>query len=181
VYKIAEHMAQPPVSISKVTASDAETLFGLVQNNREYLGQWLFWVKKLNSIEDESRFIENALLKWDLGQCFVFTISFNGAIVGTISASDVQLTDKPCELGYWVDQNNQGKGIVSTAITLLEKEMEKFGRRNFILRVDRDNHRSASLANKLGYITDGNIVFDLDDEGNSLPTLLFMKNSGFLC
>lgn len=181
LYKIAEYSEQSLVNISKIAISDAKDLFELVQNNREYLGKWLYWVKKLKFIEDELDFISNSLLQWDLGQRFVFAIRFNGVILGTISALDVKLTNKSCELGYWIDQKHQGKGIMSTAITLLEKEMVKFGISIFILRVDSDNDRSVNLANKLGYITDNNIVFDTDDEDNALPTLLFIKNNRFSC
>ena len=77
-----------------------------------------------------------------------------------IFATHFSLTGKNAELGYWLDIDYTGKGIMQEAISLLEKELFNKGLVKIIIKADTQNDKSAQVAKKLGYTLEATLKKD---------------------
>lgn len=129
--------------------SDAEKLFTLTIQNKEYLQSYLPWSKYIHNVSDTATFIT---LMQDAAQKdkeYCYGVWFQDVLVGTVS---LRTGYNKCELGYWLAQNKQGKGIISKSIqfllsTLQEKKIYPF----CYIYISCKNEKSNNLAQRIGF------------------------------
>jgi ribosomal-protein-serine acetyltransferase len=129
---------------------NAEELFRLVEENRTHLRAWLPWVDSNTSPEDTRNFIHGALLKLSEGKLYGFDILFQGELVGAI---DLRVEDpKEAEIGYWVSEKAQGRGIVSrSAGALVRFSFVDPGLNLVVIKCAKDNLKSRAIPERLGF------------------------------
>lgn len=95
--------------------------------------------------------------KWTNGSAYVYGIfdSNTDKLIGIIFAAHFSLIGKSTELGYWLDAECLGKGIMKEAVTVLENELFKKGMVKIIIKTDTANNNSEKLAISLGYELEG--------------------------
>jgi ribosomal-protein-serine acetyltransferase len=52
------NIQQNNITLRPFTLSEAHLLYGLIDSNREHLGQWLGWVDSTRSIDDSKKHIK---------------------------------------------------------------------------------------------------------------------------
>ena len=95
--------------------ADAKELVALIDSNREYLGLWLPQFDAIRTVEDERVWIEGRLAAEEKGEGTPPLIVYRGAIVGTVGTVLVDSLNRSCEIGYWLTEEMQGRGIVTRA------------------------------------------------------------------
>ena len=135
------------------TFVQANEMFELIQKNRSHLFPFADWEIGLNSPEDCFERIVSQHDKWEKGTAYTYGIfeSLTGKLLGIIFAGHYTQIGKSTELGYWLDNNHTGKGLMKEAIGLLEKELFKNGIVKIIIKADTENENSAGVAKALGY------------------------------
>ena len=99
------------LEISVPVESDAEELFSIINDNRDYLREWLPWLDDVLSIDDEISMIRNF---WNNGDdSVIYVIRLNGAIVGVVSLNWLDWNNRSFGLGYWVSEDWSGRGIAT--------------------------------------------------------------------
>ncbi len=88
------------ISLIFLQRSLATALYALVDANREYLGQWMPWVKDRSSVADIESFIERSVIGFAKGETLVCAIEYNGTLGGIISYNKISNALKKVELGY---------------------------------------------------------------------------------
>ena len=68
---------------------DAEAVFALIQKDREYLAEWLPWVKQMKSVEAERDFIKTSLANFGSGKSLNLLIWYRGQYAGNISFNKI--------------------------------------------------------------------------------------------
>ncbi len=103
-----------------------DSVLVFVMNNKHHLSGWE--MERDNSYfarEHQLRLIHADIEKMKRGELFrfwMFSMEANEAIIGTISLSNiVRGAFQSCHLGYRIDANHQGKGLMSEAIQLVVK------------------------------------------------------------
>ena len=139
------------------TFKQAEEFYNLVNNNKKHLYPFADWELNLNSPEDCYERIVSQYKNWEKGSTYTYGIfdSDNKDMIGIIFATHFSLVGKSTELGYWIDMNHSGKGIIKEAIAILEIEVFKNGIIKIIIKTDTENTVSSSVAKSLGYELEG--------------------------
>lgn len=134
------------------TFENARTVFTLIDGQREYLHQWLNWVKFVKTPEDEYP----ALVKGFDTKNGSYFITQNGAIRGCAGFVDLNEADKRGEIGYWLSRDAMGRGIMTRAVDVLEQYgFDALGLNRIEIHVDTENHPSQAVAMRAGYTREG--------------------------
>src|SRR5581483_9208819 len=101
------------ITLCFLTIFDADVLFQLVEKNRKHLGQWFPWVEETQSVGDVENVIREDIEKFENGEGVFFIIEYEGIPVGVISFNSIDKKNKSARIGYWLDKDHQGKGIMT--------------------------------------------------------------------
>ncbi len=139
----------------------AEELFALVEANRTYLQKWLPWVNTTQSPKDSQQFLKNARRFSFGGQQFHTIIIYKNKIVGLVGFNAIYKKHKKGEIGYWIAQDMQGKGIVTQAVNrLIHYGFKHLDLNRIVIRVSTENIKSQQVAQRLGFIYEGTLRND---------------------
>lgn len=101
------------LTLASLQLDDADTLFSLIQKNKAHLGEWLPWVHHCKSIEAVKTFIQSTQTTYNEQKGLEAGIKLNEQLIGVFRLTfDQQLGN----IGYWIDEDTQGKGIVTTIV-----------------------------------------------------------------
>lgn len=101
------------LTLAPLQLDDAATLLKLIQENRAHLGEWLPWVHHCNSIEDVKTFIQSTQTIYNEQRGLEAGIMLNDQFIGVFRLT---IDQKIGNIGYWIRQDAQGQGIVTTIV-----------------------------------------------------------------
>ncbi len=132
------------------TAENAERLLSAMNENREFLGEFLEWVDGYTATEKTLTNIEKS---FDDDKCAYF-IMVNGELAGKIGFVDTD--DNMGEISYWSAHKYNGRGIMTRALNkLTEMGFQDMGLQRIQLTIDAKNIPSAAVALRCGYECEG--------------------------
>lgn len=130
----------------------AEALFKVVDANREFLGQWLGWVHNLNTLEDANAFVERDCTAVGAGTRISLLITYKGELAGGINLVITSTEHKKAEIGYWLAQAFNGKGLMTrSAQFLTDFGLRYLGLNRIIIRCAIGNVKSQAIPERIGY------------------------------
>jgi len=155
---IQEHLKTIKVSdhilLKQIELSDAEDIFNTIDNQRAYLGKWLPFVDVSRKIENTEFFIRKMLE--NPTDNYVFVIHYDGLFAGLIGFKDSDKQNKRTELGYWLSDVYQKKGIVTQSVqTLCEFAFDELGMNRIQIRCAVGNIPSKKIPQSLGFVLEG--------------------------
>ncbi|MCM3005880.1 GNAT family N-acetyltransferase [Priestia koreensis] len=137
---------------------DKEEFYNIINNSKQHLKTWITWVNSVNSQEDtnESLTLRIEGLVENGGYPKWFVIVYKGQMAGTVGFNDVDKFNKIGEMGYWLGEKFEGKGIMSRAF----KEVINYGFQilnlnKIELYIAAGNKRSRALPKKFGFKEEG--------------------------
>lgn len=139
------------ISLALVHGHDAKEVVQLVGRQKDYLGQYLPWV---NACDEQSyeAFVEFALNKYAEGKGVDTSIVHQGKIIGAVSLNNIYPSLKKADIGYWLDQEHQGRGIMTRAVRgLMEMAKNYYGVQVLEIRAAEHNLPSRRVAERLGF------------------------------
>jgi len=144
------------LSLRVLEPSDAEALYALIDRNREYLRPWFRWAPNVKDAGEVRQRLEQELHGYEKHGTAYCGVIAESKLVGLVYLCDHDLRNNRAEIGYWLDQNEQGKGYALRASKTMVDYC--FG----ILEVERvsvnaelNNARSRGLAERLGFTFEG--------------------------
>ncbi len=141
--------------IRPVGGSDAEPVFALVEANRAQLSRWLPWVDSIRTVDDERRWIERMANVDARDREQVYAIEHLGAVVGGIGIV-IEPMNHSGEIGYWLAEAMQGRGIATRACeALVDHAFRSRGLHRVFIRVAVENRRSRAVPERLGFVLEG--------------------------
>ncbi|NME69649.1 GNAT family N-acetyltransferase [Flammeovirga aprica JL-4] len=136
--------------------SDTEAIFNIINNQREYIGEWLPFVQYTKEVEDTRKFVASMLEGPDKHLSKVYAIMVEDQLIGLISFKDINRVNKNTEIGYWLSQDFQGNGIVTKAVKQLCKmAFEDWEMYRIVIKCAVGNHPSKKIPQKIGFIYEG--------------------------
>lgn len=134
----------------------AQALFDVVEKNRDHLGQWLPFVDMTRGPDDTLAFIRRARRSWAEGRSIQTGIWRGGQIIGTIGFVNLDRSNDRAEIGYWLDADYQGQGIITRAVrALLDYGFGELDLYRVEIRSDPDNEPSWKIPERLGFVLEG--------------------------
>ncbi len=155
----------------------ADRLFELVKKNSELFSHWLVWVESTKTVHDTRTFIQSTMNNYANHQEVNCVIVYDGVVVGDITLLGMGRKHngtKQGELGYWLDGDYHGKGIMHRcANKMVEIGFNYYNLDKIVLRCAVANHRSCNVAQKLGFTLEGHIRDDILINGKMLDANLY--------
>lgn len=147
ILKVSDEIALNPLSVD-----DIFKIFNTINEEREYMREWLPFVDTTKEPEDTAGFVNHVLQTGEKQ----FTITYKGKFVGLIGFKDIDVANRKTEIGYWLSQHAQGKGIMYRSVSrLIEYGFHELDLNRIQIKVAVANHKSRRIPEKLGFKEEG--------------------------
>ena len=141
--------------LREIAATDAPAIFNLIDSNRNYLREWLPFVDYTKAVSDTEAFILTVTAEANFSD-LVFIILYKGQPAGIIGFKGIDLINLKLEIGYWLVEAQQNKGIMIRSCRALVKHAFKQLKMNRIqIKVAIENQRSKKIPLKLDFKKEG--------------------------
>ena len=131
-------------------ADDAPDIFTAIDTQREHLGRWLPFVAATHRVE-QTREVVASMLADPANP--VFTLRVRDAFAGLIGFKSADSRTRTVEIGYWLREEQQGKGIMAAAVwTLCDLAFGEMGMRRVEIRCGTGNLPSNRIPQRLGFL-----------------------------
>jgi ribosomal-protein-serine acetyltransferase len=145
----------PNLALFESCLSDAAALYTLIDRHRPYLREWLPFIDYSHSVADTEAFLR---LVTDPGNMHeqVYTIRYQEQVAGIIGFKNIDRLNKKLEIGYWLGETYQRKGImIRSCKALLAHAFNQLHMNRIQIKVGVGNHKSSSIPQKLGFTLEG--------------------------
>ncbi|CAM3424118.1 GNAT family N-acetyltransferase [Parendozoicomonas haliclonae] len=130
----------------------------LVEANRDYLNEWLHWPRLCLTEEHFTHFLRDALHQYADGKAMVCAIYYRGELAGNCSFNAINHTLKRANIGYWLAENFQGKGIMTRVCRfLIDYAFTKLDIEKVEIVAAEGNRSSRAVAERLGMTLEGTL------------------------
>lgn len=144
------------ILLRQFEVSDAAALFTLTDKNRNYLREFLPWLDRTRAVTDTEWFINNSLTGSHDGKCADYGIYFQDELVGGIGFHSIDHENRKTTLGYWLDKDHQGKGIMTRSVKILiDFAFDDLGLNRIQINCAPENIKSSSIPKRLGFTKEG--------------------------
>lgn len=140
------------IVLNPLSVDDIFKIFNTLNDEREYMREWLPFVDTTNEAEDTANYV-NFVLQTEDKQ---FTIYYQNKFVGLIGFKGTDTTNNKTEIGYWLSQYAQRKGIMTQSVKkLIELAFSEMGMNRIQIKVAVDNTKSRRIPERLGFMEEG--------------------------
>ncbi len=141
------------VTMRELCRSDAGEIFSVIDAERGYLGRWLPFVQFTRTAADSQRYVDSVL---DAAyREAVFTLRERELLIGLIGFKDTDPFARTTEIGYWLREAWQGRGIVTRAVDrLCRMAHDEMGLYSVTIKCATGNLPSNRIPQRLGFRLD---------------------------
>lgn len=140
------------IQLIPLCLDDISDIFRLLNDEREYLREWLPFVDHTQKEEDTA----NAVVQMLNTSSEQFTIRYMGIFVGLVGFKDYDEKNRKIEIGYWLSQYQQGRGIMIRSVqALLGYAFEHLNMNRVQIKVAVGNSKSNRIPKKLNFTFEG--------------------------
>ncbi|WP_271854165.1 GNAT family N-acetyltransferase [Planococcus maritimus] len=152
------HKIDEELSLKLVELTDADRIFELTDRSRLALREWLPWLDHTKTVQDTKDFIQSGAESFALGNSLNCAIVYRGEIAGIAGFNEINKAKKMAYIGYWLDTEYQGKGIMTrVAGALTDYALTERGLNKVEIRAAAGNHKSRNIPVRLGFTEEGTI------------------------
>lgn len=146
------------ISVQRLRMEDALPLYALIDANRDYLARFMPWATPQYSLDDAKQFIERSSSPEVLADAFSGGIFFRRTLAGDIGIRGFKSVTKTGEIGYWLAESLQGRGIVTRCCRkLIDLGFGECGLHRIQIRAATANIRSRRIPQRLGLTHEGTL------------------------
>ncbi len=141
-----------------LTADDAASVFEVVRRNEHHLMEFMHWMVPDYSLQMAEEFIEATRKSIENKEHLGFGIFRRDRLLGVIGFVSFDWKARKTEIGYWIDKDEQGKGIISRASRyLIDYAFDGLDLNRIEIRCSSENLRSAAIPKRLGFRFEGHL------------------------
>lgn len=157
------------ICLKFIEMSDALDVFGAIDSQRDYLGRWLPFVEFTQDVSDTEKYIESIVNAPLEKLVFVFVIHLFSEFVGLIGLKDTDCANKKTEIGYWLKEEFQGKGIITKSVNkLCEFAFTELEINRIQIKCAVGNILNKNIPKRLGFVFEG-----IEREGELLSSGIY--------
>jgi ribosomal-protein-serine acetyltransferase len=135
--------------------ADAPELYALIDANRDYLARWMPWAPG-QTLEGTLEFVRATRKQLADNDGFQAAIVRGGRIVGVCGFHAVNRQHRSTSIGYWLDEREQGQGIMTRSVrALVDLALHEWKLNRVEIRAAPENHRSRAIPERLGFSQEG--------------------------
>ena len=144
------------IELRLIEERHTDEFFALVQRNYERLFVWCPWLNEVETVERTRAFIKCKLWHFADGNGFTAGVFDNGKLVGVIALEYIDRVNLATEIGYWLDAEAEGHGMVVNACrALIDHAFYDLKLNRVQIRCASENTRSRAIPEKLGFVQEG--------------------------
>lgn len=152
------HQIDEDIALKLIELRDAERVFDLTNNSRDYLREWLPWLDNTTRLEGTKEFIKISLKGFAENKSMNTVIIYKGQIVGISGYNLLDWTNKIAYIGYWLGKQYQGNGIMTrVAKALTDYAFNELNINKVEIRAAVENKNSRNIPERLGFVNEGYI------------------------
>jgi ribosomal-protein-serine acetyltransferase len=134
----------------------APEVFAVVDRERNYLREWLPWVDMSTEVEDTLNFIKTSLQQFAGNDGFSAGIWSGDEFIGGIGTHRIDWLYRRVEIGYWIAQKYQGRGIVTDACrAVIDHAFDEWKLNRVEIHCATGNAKSCAIPKRLGFQLEG--------------------------
>ena len=164
-------------SIIKFDTSQGDTFFKLIENNRSRLEDYFpVTVVETRTLSDTLDYCAQMEQNRNNKAYFPFIIidKKDNNYVGFIDIKNIDWKIPKAEVGYFIDQHYEGKGVISKAISFVLKHMvETHGLKKILCRTGTQNIGSRKVVLNNGFVLEGTIRSDFKTASGEIVDLSY--------
>lgn len=142
--------------LERVNLSMAETIFNAIDRDRDYLKMWLPFVEFTHQVSDTERYLQRVNEETLNETNEIFSIWLKEEFAGLVGFNHIDHLNKKAEIGYWLTEKMQGKGIITVCIeSLTSYAFQKLKMNRLTIKVAVGNKKSAAIPQRLGFKSEG--------------------------
>ena len=144
------------ISLEMLEDIHAESLLNLVNANRPYLREWLPWVDNMQTVANFTYYISDTNKRAAAKTDFGYAIIIDKNIVGRIGLHHINHTNRIAEIGYWLADGLQGRGIITSCCkALITHAFKELGLNRIEIKCGLGNDKSRAIAEILQFKQEG--------------------------
>lgn len=133
----------------------AALIFETIDRDREYLKQWLPFVDFTREMADTKKFIESISAEGN-SRDRIYSIWYKEEFAGLVGFKDTDWVNRKTEIGYWLAENMQHKGIITSCVKkLIDYVFIKLKFNRIQINVAEGNAKSEAIPVKLNFTFEG--------------------------
>ena len=154
------------IRLELIDEKHSQPIFDIVNKNRKHLREWLPFVDRMQTIEFAENFVKGTMQRNKDGIELAFVIIENDKVIGRIGIYKIDYQNKIGEIGYWLAENSQGKGIIHKSIrTIIDFCFADLKLNRIEIKCATENIRSMNIPEKFnftkeGVIRQGELLYD---------------------
>lgn len=152
-YRVPRHIETERLVLRQYVTRDAAQLATVIPRNFDHLRTFMEWTKfEPQTVAQREQWIANVARQFDDGEDYTLGIfALDGALVGG-TGYHVRTDPDRLAIGYWIDQDHEGHGLVSEACAALTYVALKIAGADIVdISHAPGNVRSAAVPARLGY------------------------------
>lgn len=144
------------ISLRAWTEHDVDIAFEIVLRNREHLQTYMQWMTPDYSIESAKKFITDGIAHRLEKKTLGLALFRGDRLIGSTGFNRLDWPARVCEIGYWIDRDEEGKGIISRACrTMIDYAFQRLEMNRVEIRCSTENLRSTAVPERLGFTKEG--------------------------
>ncbi len=134
----------------------AEEVYSAVKENYEHLSEWMPWATKDYSVNSAKEFIKLNLQRYAENELCDYFIFQDDKFVGTIGFNRPDIVNSSVEIGYWLDKNHTGRGIITKCCReIVDYAFGELELNRIVIRCATGNKKSQAIPERLGFKKEG--------------------------
>jgi ribosomal-protein-serine acetyltransferase len=142
------------ILLKEIGMEDIPTIFNTIDSQRDYMAEWLPFVELTTDISYTHTFVDN-YLNTEVKD-ITCVIYYQQEFVGLVGLKDTDFDNMKTEIGYWLSEYFQHKGIITRSCrALIDYAFDELKMNRIQLKAATGNIKSQRVAERLGFSKEG--------------------------
>lgn len=142
--------------LRQLAITDVPDIYNAIDSQRDYLREFLPFVDDTKQIEDTHAFVNAAVNAATEQSEYTFVILSENCFAGLIGFKDLDKKNRKVEIGYWLCEQYQRQGIMTSAVyALCELAFDELQLNRIQIKCATGNMKSKRIPLRLGFTLEG--------------------------
>lgn len=143
--------------LAHIETHHAPELHALILSSYDHLREWSNWLKDPDRLlENTEEWIAKNRANYGAGLGYEIGIWHGDRMAGQIGYNYFDNNDRRTEIGYWLGEDFQGKGLITrSCCALIDNAFTNLNINRIEIRCGTENLKSRSIPEKLGFKLEG--------------------------
>ena len=153
-----ETTVQDEITLTGLDMRHAQNMYDFIVRNKAFFIEWIPFVSRIHRLQDMETLIKTNLERSAQGLGLYYTLWDHTTLIGYILARDIDREAKWAEIGYMIDKQYAGRGIIkASCIRLMKHLFNELHMDKVVICCTDDNAASQALAHTLGFTLEGTL------------------------